>query len=122
MALILLKYWKYFAAIIILSIAGYFIYNKIYTIGFNDANVACATRMQEYSDNLEKRMSALVATSNQLALATIDNRASLKKDFSAILSNIKGKPLYTIEQGECKPSNDYISTYNEAVKRANKND
>jgi hypothetical protein len=91
---------------IVLSVLAYLAYHKIYMIGYNAANTECTIRitsyekkMKEYQDSLDKRIDLLVVTSSQLVTELSDSRESLKKDYTAILTTIKNKPLYRIEKG-----------------------
>lgn len=114
------SYWKHILIVVVLAAASYFIYNKIYTIGYNKAATECAEKMKEYTDKLDKRISGLEEASNTLVLEAVESRKIAKKDFNAIMASIKNKPLYVVKpSGECAPSADLVRIYNEAVDRAN---
>lgn len=113
-------YWKHIVIIVALIAVSYFVYNKIYTIGYNAASAECAEKMKEYTEKLDKRISGLEEASNTLVLEAVESRKIAKREFSAIMASIKNKPLYVVKQsGECAPSPDLIRVYNEAVERAN---
>ena len=123
---LLKKYWKHILIVIILLLVTTYFYNKIYTRGFDAVNVACeqklqdyAQKMKEYEASLDKRIAGLEEASNLLVTEAIESRKVLRKDFSVILSTIKNRPLYTIDQGKCAPSEDFVRVYNDAVNRAN---
>ena len=78
-----------------------------------------AAKMKQYEADLDKRIAGLEASSNVLVVEALESRKIIKKDFSILLSTLKGKPLYIIEQGKCAPSTDFVKTHNEAVDRAN---
>lgn len=118
--LLLKNYWKHILICISIVLASYFIYNKIYDIGYRSAAVEYTKIIDEYKANQIKRIDTLVATSDQLVLQLLNNNKQRQIDFTNILSSIKNKPMYTIEQGVCKPSEDYINLFNESVNRANK--
>jgi len=118
--MILKKYWKHILIVIVILAASAYFYNKIYTLGFDAANVECAQRMKEYTEKLDARIAAIEEASSTLVTEAIDARAVRKKDFATILSTIKNKPLYTVVEGKCTPTEDLIRIYNEAVDRANK--
>lgn len=115
------SYWKQLVIILVISIAAYFIYNKVYTAGYNAAAVVYAKKMEEYNIKLDGRIAGLEEASNVLVTEAIESRKSIKKDFNTILASIKNKPLYVVNNvtGECAPSADLVRVYNEAVDRAN---
>lgn len=118
--LFLKSYWKQLVIIIVVSIAAYFVYNKIYTLGYNAAAAECAEKMKEYTEKLDQRISGLEEASNTLVIEAVESRKIAKKDFNAIMASIKNKPLYVVKpSGECAPSTDLVRVYNEAVDRAN---
>lgn len=116
------SYWKQLLIIVVVSIAAYFVYNKIYTLGYNTAAAECAEKMKEYTEKLDSRIAGLEEASNTLVTEAIESRKVIRKDFSTILASIKNKPLYVVNNvtGECAPSVDLVRVYNEAVDRANK--
>lgn len=124
MLLSLLKsYWKHLIVIIAIVGASYFVYNHVYTKGYDAAYIVatqeCNDRMMEYNKRLDSLITKIEDSSNALIKESQESRIALKKDVSTILSTIKNKPLYTIEHGKCKPSDDFIDTYNKVVERVN---
>lgn len=113
------NYWKQMIAAVIITMTCYLVYHKIYSIGFDAANVECAARMKSYEDKLDKRIANIENNSTILIETANQDKLALRKDYANILATIKGKPLYIIEQGKCKPANLLIDSYNEGIKKAN---
>lgn len=118
------KYWKHIVLVVAVSVAGYMLYDKVrtdgYNSGFTEANIACEKRMNEYKKDLADRIASLENTSSKLADTNDALMLALKSDYKKILKSIEGKPLYVVEQGVCKPSPDAVNAINEAVEKANR--
>jgi hypothetical protein len=129
MAVVLLflkSYWKHILIVIVLVTVTGILYKKVYNIGYDAATVECAAKlkdyeqkMNEYKENLNKRIIKIEEDSNTLSEEILTSKKDVKKDYVTILSTIKGKPLVIIEKDKCTPSTDFIRVYNEAVTRAN---
>jgi uncharacterized protein (UPF0276 family) len=117
--LFLKSYWKQVAGAIALATCLYLGYYKIYDIGYAAANVECAARIKQFEEGLDKRIANIENTSGLILDQTTAANITRKKDFVDILASIKNKPLYTIEQGKCKPSTDFIDAYNKGIEEAN---
>jgi hypothetical protein len=126
--LIFLKnYWKHLLIVVALLVVFWIAYSKIYNKGFEAANIECEKRIQEYSQKmteykalLDARIQILEEASSTLVKETLDARKVTKKEFATIITKYIDKPMIVIEEGECRPSADFINAYNEAVDRANK--
>jgi len=120
LVLMLLKnYWKQALLAVLVSTLAYTGYYKIKDIGREEANVECAARMKAYNDRLDNLIVKIEESSTKLVTESQEARLALKKDFGVILSTIKNKPLYVIEQGKCAPSVEFIDIYNKAIDRVN---
>lgn len=117
--LLLKKNWKYVVIALTISALCYTVYSKIKDIGYQEATAECVERMQKYNDKLDTLIVAVESSSASLAAKNIEDKESLRKDFAVILATIKNKPLYVIEQGKCKPSEDFVNIYNQVVDRVN---
>ncbi len=118
--LFLKSYWKQIAGAAALALVLYLGYHKIYSIGYNKATAECAQRVKEYEEKIDGRIKSIENSSSALIEQSALADAARKKDYAAILFTIKGKPLYVIEQGKCKPSPDFVKAYNEGIERSNK--
>ncbi len=119
---ILKTYWKQLITVLVISFLCVFLYNHVYNKGYSDATIVCEKRVSDYESKLNEQISTVEKLSKQLAVSTSTAERQRKKDFNNIIESIKNKPLYIVEQGTCKPSEEYINAYNAAVDRANKND
>jgi hypothetical protein len=117
------NYWKQLILIVAISTLAYTTYHRIKTIGYNEgfktANTECIKKNKEFTDKLDTLIVTIENNSSKLVSESVEARKVLKKDISTILLTIKNKPLYIIEQGQCKPSDDFINAYNQAVDRIN---
>lgn len=105
----------------ILAAAGWLIYNKIYTIGYEAATVKYEKQIAAYNAKLDKRIELLETGSTVLIEQVLLGNLGAKTDLANILKTIRGKPLYTIDpKGHCKLSEDFIKAYNDGIARVNK--
>lgn len=121
------KYWKHILIVIVLLVLSWYAYSRIYNRGFEAANIACEKRIQEYTQQmndykakLDERVQLIEDASNALVKETIEARKITKTEFTKIITKYIDKPMIVIEEGKCRPSEDFIKAYNEAVDRANK--
>lgn len=120
--LFLKSYWKQLVVGIALSLLLYTGYHKVYSIGYSAATAEYVKKTKDYEDKLDKRIANIEANSAALLEGANKDKAALSKDLSNILNTIKGKPLYILEEGKCKPAPILVDTYNETIKRINKED
>lgn len=120
---IVLMFFKTFwrEAIVVLLVSGilYTGYYKVKDIGYKQANLECSQRMTEFNNSLDKLIVAIETNSTALIKESVESRVILKKDISNILSTIRNKPLFVIDQGKCMPSENFIDTYNQVIDRVN---
>lgn len=119
MTLLLAKYWKQLLIVVLLVAALLAAYDKVYTMGYTAAEKAHKEYVAEYMKSLDTRVFGIETRSNTLIEEFRLNRELSKKDFNKILLATRGKPLFTITEGKCSPSNDFVDAYNAAIKRAN---
>jgi flagellar capping protein FliD len=113
------SFWKEIFVVLLVSGILYTGYYKVKHIGYKEAAEECAQKSKEYNDKLDKLIDKISENSELLIASSEASSASLKKDFGTILTTIRNKPLYVIEQGKCTPSKDFVDAYNEAVDRVN---
>lgn len=123
---LLKSYWKHILIVIVLVSVCVYGYRKVYNIGYAAAQVECKQKLSEYEEkmlaykaSLDSRIKSLEDTSLQLVKEADESKISVKKDLTKIITIYKDKPLIVIEKETCIPSADFISAYNQAVKRVN---
>jgi hypothetical protein len=120
----LLKYWKQLLLAVLLSVtigsASYSIYHKIYNAGVAEATTKYEKQIGEFNKQLSDRITNIENISDSIETKLVLQRADNKKEFASILASVKGKPSYTIVDGKCAPSVDFIKAYNDAINKANK--
>jgi vacuolar-type H+-ATPase subunit I/STV1 len=102
-----------------LIIAGFFIYNKIYTRGYEQAHLECAEARQQYEQELQVKVTQLedkLATTQQLANK---KQQKLTKQILTISQQLKTEPVTIIKNGECLPSTNFLDSINQAIIKAN---
>lgn len=119
MYLVLLKYWKEFVAVLAIVGGLWFAYYHIEQIGYNRAVVVYEKKIQDYNDKLDRRIDNIEKNSDALVMNAINSKDQYSKEFKAILAAAKGKPTYIVQNGNCLPSQDFVNTYNAAIRKAN---
>ena len=102
-----------------LAIAGFFIYNKIYTRGYEQAHLECVEARQQYEQELQQKVTQLegsLMTTQQLAA---QNQQKLSKQITQITEQLKLQPVTIVKNGECLPSPTFVDSIGEAIMRAN---
>lgn len=115
-----LMFWKEIVIVALISVLGYFGFNKVYDMGYSKATVVYEAKIKEYNDNLDKRIENIEKLSTDIFDLSVTSRAAAAKEYKDILKAAKGKPLYTINAGVCNLSEDFVKAYNDAINRANK--
>ena len=102
-----------------LAIVGFFIYNKIYTRGYEQAHLECAKAKQQYEQELQQKITqlegSLIATQQQAT----QKQQKLNKQITSISEQLKLQPVTIIKNGECLPSQTFVDSIGEAIMRAN---
>jgi hypothetical protein len=102
-----------------LAIAGFFIYNKIYTRGYEQAHLECVEAKQQYELELQQKITQLessLTTTQQLAT---QKQQKLSKQIISISEQLKLRPVTIVKNGECLPSQTFLDSINEAIMQAN---
>jgi hypothetical protein len=116
----MIMFWKEIVIVLLISTLGYFGFNKVYSMGYEKAAVVYEAKIKEYDDNLNKRVENIEKLSTDIFDLSVTSREVASKEYKAIISATKGRPLYTVNSGVCNLSTDFVKAYNEAVNRANK--
>jgi len=102
-----------------LTIAGFFVYNKIYTRGYNQAQLECEQAKQELQVQLQEKIDTLEQDLIKTQVVATAEQTRLGQDITKITKQLKTKPVTIIENGECLPSPNFINSINEAISRVN---
>lgn len=116
---LLLKYWKELVAIFAIVGGLAFAYYHVEQTGYNRAVVVYEKKIQDYNDKLDRRIDNIEKNSDALVMNAINSKDQYSKEFKAILAAAKGKPTYIVQNGNCLPSQDFVNTYNAAIRKAN---
>lgn len=108
-------------AAIAAAIAGFlfFGYEKIKSIGYQEAEQKYTKVIKDYEDNLNKKIDNIETLAGTLVVENRENNVLLTNDINTILTRVKTKPLTIVKNGECSPSQTFSDTFVEINKRAN---
>lgn len=105
---ILIKYLMKYAKEILISILVfsmlYIGYNKVKTIGYNEAATEHQILIDAQKLLIDNKILGVERLAERLALQTRANNIALSKDIKAITTELKGKTLTIMKEGECLPS------------------
>lgn len=105
---ILIKYLMKYAKEILISILVfsmlYIGYNKVKTIGYNEAATEHQILIDAQKLLIDNKILGVERLAERLALQTRANNIALSKDIKAITTELKGKTLTILKEGECLPS------------------
>jgi hypothetical protein len=118
-AIFFAKYWKQLILSIVLTVSAYIVYNYIYQRGVVDTTIVYEHKIKDYQDRLDKRISTIETNSVLLVSTAQAHTDLLNKDIDAIVLLSKKKSSFTINQGKCIPSTDFIDSYNSVINKAN---
>jgi Tfp pilus assembly protein PilE len=116
---LLKSYWKQLAIAVIFLAAAFTAYNHVYQRGYMAAEATYQKQIATYQEQVAKRIDNVEKLSTTLVEQSNTNAQTLSKDLSVILTTVKNKPLYKIENGKCSPSVDFIDSYNAVILRGN---
>ena len=102
-----------------LAIAGFFIYNKIYTRGYEQAQLECAEAKQQYEQELQQKVTQLEGSLTTTQQQAAQKQQKLSKQIISISEQLKLQPVTIIKNGECLPSQTFVDSIGEAIMRAN---
>jgi hypothetical protein len=104
---------------IAVTIAGFFMYNKIYTRGYEQARLECVEAKQQYEQELQNKITQLESSLNTTQQLALQKQQKLNKQITTITQQLKIEPITIIKNGECLPSQTFIDSIGEAIMRAN---
>lgn len=120
LALTLLKNsWK--QIIIGLAIFGvvYIGYNWIYDRGYADSSAAWTKIVEKQAKDRDDKIQELTGYARSNLEQSLINNQKVLDDLMIIKRNAKGKPTTVIINGDCKPSSEFIDSYNKAIEKGN---
>lgn len=106
------------AAILVLG-GLYWIYNSIYTSGYNDSQVQCNEKFQQLQHETDKRLADLQAGLQVLGGKLGNQQAGLRGDMAKILTTVRQNTIIVSKNGKCEPSPEFVDSINKAIQRAN---
>lgn len=101
------------------AIAGFFIYNKIYTRGYEQAHLECVEAKQQYELELQQKITQLEGSLIATQQLAAQKQQKLSKQIISISEQLKLQPVTIIKNGECLPSPTFVNSISEAIMRAN---
>ena len=113
------SYAKEIMSAILIAAFMYWAYSSVYNKGVNDTNMAWEARVALQEKVRDEQISRIENFSKVTLEQTLINNEKDRKDLSNILITVKGKPTTVIKDGKCIPSDEFVSTYNSLINRAN---
>lgn len=120
MTVILLKFWKEIALVLLVLSLGGVLYKHVRDIGYKDAYVKYDQIIKEQNELILTRISSLELASTAIAEEYEKSRIATSEEYKKILAATKSKPLVIYRDGVCNISDDFSSSYINAINRANK--
>jgi uncharacterized protein HemX len=102
-----------------LAIAGFFIYNKIYTRGYEQARLECVQAQQQYELELQQKITQLEGSLTAAQQQATQKQQKLNKQIISISEQLKLRQVTIVKNGECLPSQAFLDSIGEAIMRAN---
>lgn len=99
-----MKYAKEILISILVFSMLYIGYNKVKTIGYNEAATEHQILIDAQKLLIDNKILGVERLAERLALQTRANNIALSKDIKAITTELKGKTLTIMKEGECLPS------------------
>lgn len=118
-------WWKEIAFAIVLIGLIWFIYNKGYNAGEADCKEAWKEAEIARIEAVNKKISEIQTKSETLAIEQNNNTIKVTKSLNKIINDINQKSNPTVVThnyttiADCKPSDEYVETWNEIAKQAN---
>ena len=104
----------------ILAALGYFAYSNIKQSGYREAESKYQQIIQDHVMQVNKKIDAIEALSNQLVAQDRENAQLLAQDIATIVKNTRNKPLTsTTKEGVCVPSQTFSDSLSKINQRAN---
>lgn len=113
-------YWKQILVVTALVLFGGFsVYSKVKSIGYNEASEKYELLISQQKQLIDTKILNVERMSIQLSESSKVNSEVLTKDVKNIISQLKGKTLTVIKDGECLPSADFSSSFATINQRTN---
>jgi septal ring factor EnvC (AmiA/AmiB activator) len=107
-------------AIAVAGIGTYSAYSYIKHTGYIEAELKYTQIIQDHVMQVNKKIDAIEALSNQLVAQDRKNSQLLAQDIAVIVKNTRNKPLTTTtKQGVCIPAPTFSDTLSNINQRAN---
>ena len=120
MYLVILKYWKQVVGILLILVGLFVMSSSLYNWGARNADARCAVLSARHDAIVAAQTEALTGLAASV-VATADTLTSQSENnLAKILLSVKNKPLYTIVDGKCAPSDDFQKTFQDIVREGNK--
>lgn len=97
----------------------YWIYNQIYTSGYQAAEVECNEKFQQLQQQTDRRIAGLQTDLQLLGGKLGVQQASLRSDMAKIRTSIGQNTIIISKNGKCEPSPEFVDSINKAIQRAN---
>ncbi len=104
---------------ILISTTMYIGYGKIKSIGYEEAKTEDRALIKQQQELIDTKIASIEVLATNLANTNLETNATLVKDITAIVKNVKGKTLTVIKNGECLPSKTFSDSFVEINKRTN---
>jgi hypothetical protein len=107
--------------ILLAALSGgvYLVEQKIESRGYAKAEAKYTLIIDKYNKDVASKIDTIYTNSGILVAKGDENTLKLTKDISKIVSNLKGKTLTVIKNGECVPTSTFSDSFSEINKRAN---
>lgn len=112
--------WKYFLGAALIVGGCYTIGNTIYNWGYKSSDIAWAERIADRDRIQAKQTLEIVNLSKAIKETSEALTAQSILNLDKIILTVKNKPLYTIVDGECNPSNVFENAYIGIIKEGKK--
>lgn len=98
----------------------YWIYSSIRESGYQQAQVECQEKFQNYQKEVNEKLSHLQHNLQNLSGDLGASTASLSSDMQIIAHGMRKQQNLIIKDGKCSPSQSFVDSINKAIDRANK--
>lgn len=104
-----------------IALALYLGYAKIKDIGYQEASQKYELQIEQYQEQLAKKIQAIELSSQTLVAESRDNNEQMTNNVNSIIKGLKGKNLVIVKNGECTPSKEFSDSFVTINKRVNEN-
>lgn len=96
------------------------VFYTVYNLGYDSCKEDWNKSIAQQKDIREKQETALINLSNSIADTSKKLSEQSDKNLTQIILAVKNKPLYSIIDGKCKPSQDFEKAYMDIIREGNK--